>query len=68
MGVGMRGYGFIRPDGRNDARPKGEREIFVHATAVEHAGLPGLAEGQRLSYDVTLSDDGRPFATNLQLV
>jgi cold shock protein len=36
-----KGYGFIRPDGGHDSGPNGEREIFVHASAVEQAGLPG---------------------------
>ena len=40
-----RGFGFISPDGGGD-------DVFVHATAVEAAGLPSLAEGQRVSFDV----------------
>ena len=62
-----KGYGFIRPDGGDDGGPHGEREIFVHATAVEQAGLPGLVEGERVVYEVTLSPDGSPFATNLRV-
>ena len=40
-----RGYGFIKPD-------DGGRDVFVHVTAVERAGLKSLTEGQRLSFDV----------------
>jgi CspA family cold shock protein len=42
---GERGYGFIKPD-------DGGRDVFVHITAVEHAGLKTLAEGQRIQFDV----------------
>ena len=42
---GERGYGFIKPD-------DGGRDVFVHITAVEHAGLKALTEGQRISFDV----------------
>ena len=63
-----KGYGFIRPDGGHDAGPNGEREIFVHASAVEQAGLPGLADGERVIYEVMLSQDGSPFATNLKVI
>jgi CspA family cold shock protein len=40
-----RGFGFISPEG-------GAKDVFVHATAVEAAGMRDLAEGQRLSFDV----------------
>ena len=40
-----RGYGFIKPD-------DGGRDVFVHVTAVERAGLKSLTEGQRNSFDV----------------
>jgi cold shock protein len=63
-----RGYGFIRPDGWDDAGPHGGREVFVHANALEEAGLTGLSEGERVVYDVMLSGDGQPFATNLQVI
>ena len=40
-----KGYGFIQPD-------SGGKDVFVHATALERAGLRSLAEGQKVSYDV----------------
>ena len=40
----QKGYGFITPD-------KGGKDVFVHATALERAGLRGLAEGQKVSFD-----------------
>ena len=54
-----RGFGFIQPeDGGNDA--------FVHITAVEQAGLKGLNEGQRISFDVEPDKKGKgPKAVNL---
>jgi CspA family cold shock protein len=55
-----KGYGFIQPD-------NGGKDIFVHATALERAGMRGLAEGQKISYEVE-SDrrTGKESATNLQ--
>jgi len=41
---GQRGYGFIAPDG-------GGNDVFVHATALERAGIRGLVDGQSVSYD-----------------
>ena len=41
----QKGYGFIQPD-------SGGRDVFVHVSAVERAGLRGLAEGQKISYEV----------------
>ena len=40
-----KGFGFIAPDG-------GAQDVFVHATAVEEAGMRSLQEGQRVSFDV----------------
>src|SRR5262245_21200924 len=54
-----RGYGFIKPD-------DGGRDVFVHITAVERAGLQSLAEGQRISFDVEPDKKGKgPKAVNL---
>jgi CspA family cold shock protein len=40
-----KGYGFIAPD-------EGDRDVFVHITEVQNSGLSGLAEGQRISFEV----------------
>ena len=54
-----KGYGFIQPDG-------GGRDVFVHITAVERAGLKALNEGQRISFDVEPDKKGKgPKAVNL---
>jgi CspA family cold shock protein len=54
-----RGYGFVKPD-------DGGRDVFVHITAVEQAGLKGLNEGQRISFDVEPDKKGKgPKAVNL---
>lgn len=56
-----KGFGFITPDnGGNDA--------FVHVSALASAGVTGLAEGQKVSYDIENGRDGRQAAVNLQLV
>lgn len=55
-----RGFGFIAPDG-------GGSDVFVHASAVEAAGLPALTEGQKLSFEVkTDQRSGKPAASDLQ--
>lgn len=56
-----RGFGFISPEGSEG----GAKDVFVHATAVEAAGLPSLTEGQRLSFDVQ-SDAKGSKAVNLK--
>jgi cold shock protein len=43
---GQKGFGFIWPD-------DGSKDVFVHVSAVEQAGLSGLSEGQKLSYELT---------------
>src|SRR3984957_3510656 len=56
---GERGYGFIKPD-------DGGRDVFVHITAVERAGLKSLNEGQRIGFDVEPDKKGKgPKAGNL---
>ena len=55
-----KGFGFIQPDG-------GSRDVFVHISAVERAGLNSLDDGQKLSFDVETGRDGRQSAANLQL-
>ncbi|HZY48161.1 MAG TPA: cold-shock protein [Devosia sp.] len=56
-----KGFGFITPaDGSKDA--------FVHVTALERAGMSGLAEGQKVSYDLETGRDGKASAVNLALL
>lgn len=54
----QKGFGFIQPD-------NGGPDVFVHISAVERAGLRGLNEGQKISYDI-VSEKGRNSAANLQ--
>jgi CspA family cold shock protein len=56
----IKGFGFISPS-------DGSKDAFVHATALEAAGITGLAEGQRVSYDLESGRDGKMSATNLSL-
>ena len=55
-----KGYGFIQPD-------DGGKDVFVHMTAVQAAGLRGLNEGQKVSFEVEADKRG-PKAVNLKLV
>jgi CspA family cold shock protein len=56
----QRGFGFIRPT-------DGSKDVFVHISAVERAGMPSLEEGQKLSYELERGRDGRVSAVNLQV-
>ncbi len=56
-----KGYGFIAPDG-------GTKDVFVHITAVERAGLNGLQDDQKLSFDIEAGRDGREAAVNLAIL
>jgi len=53
-----RGFGFISPE-------DGTKDVFVHVSAVEQAGMGNLAEGQKVAFD-TQQDDRGPKAVNLQ--
>ena len=56
----MKGYGFIQPD-------NGGKDVFVHVSAVERAGMRGLAEGQKVSYELeTDRKSGKESAGNLK--
>ena len=55
-----KGFGFIAPDG-------GGKDVFVHVTAVQAAGLPGLSEGQRVEFDIQPDARGSK-AANLKAV
>jgi cold shock protein len=54
----QKGFGFITPS-------DGSRDVFVHATALERAGMTSLQEGQRVSYEV-VTERGKQAASNLQ--
>ena len=54
-----KGYGFIAPD-------EGGKDIFVHISAVERAGMTGLADNQKVSYELIEGRDGRESAGELQ--
>ncbi len=56
----QKGFGFITPT-------DGSKDVFVHISAVERAGMSTLNEGQRISYDV-VSERGKNAAANLQNV
>jgi cold shock protein len=59
---GQKGFGFIQP---ND----GSKDVFVHISAVERAGLAGLAEGQKVAFEIkTDKVRGKISAENLSLV
>ena len=56
-----KGFGFIQPD-------NGGADVFVHISAVERAGMQGLAEGQKLQFDVVRDNkSGKSSAGNLQI-
>ena len=56
-----KGFGFIQPE-------KGTKDIFVHISALERAGLTHLDDGQKVTYDIESGRDGRESAANLALV
>ena len=55
-----KGFGFIAPDG-------GKKDVFVHITALERAGIRELRDGQKVTFDSEAGRDGREAATNLAL-
>ena len=56
-----KGFGFIAPE-------SGGKDVFVHISAVERAGLRGLNDGQASNYDLEKGRDGRESAINLAFV
>jgi len=58
---GQKGYGFIQPD-------DGAKDVFVHISAVERAGLSDLKEGQQVTFDLERGQQGKTSAINLQAV
>ncbi len=55
----QKGYGFIQPD-------DGSKDVFVHISAVERAGMGSLNEGQKLSFELERGQQGKTSAVNLQ--
>lgn len=58
---GTKGYGFIAPD-------DGGKDVFVHISAVERAGLKALDDNQKVSYELQDGRDGRASASELQVL
>ena len=56
---GQKGFGFIQPS-------DGSKDVFVHISAVERAGLSSLNEGQKVSYEV-VNERGKSAAANLKV-
>jgi CspA family cold shock protein len=56
-----KGFGFIAPE-------TGGKDVFVHISAVERSGLSGLADGQKVSFDLERDRQGRDSAANLKAV
>jgi CspA family cold shock protein len=56
-----KGFGFISPE-------NGEKDAFVHISAVQRSGLQGLYEGDKVTFDLETGRDGKVSATNLTLV
>ena len=54
-----KGYGFITPD-------NGGKDVFVHVTAVQRAGLDGLNENQKVTFEVKTGRNGKESVTDLQ--
>ncbi len=54
-----KGFGFIAPD-------DGGKDVFVHISAVERAGMTGLADNQKISYELQAGRDGRSSAGDLK--
>lgn len=55
-----KGFGFIQPS-------EGGKDVFVHISAVERAGISALDEGQKVEYELATGRDGRASADNLRL-
>lgn len=55
-----KGFGFIQPE-------SGSKDVFVHISAVERAGIDRLDEGQKVTFDIEEGRDGRQSAGNLEL-
>lgn len=58
---GQKGFGFIEPE-------SGGKDVFVHVSALDRAGLGGLAEGQKVEFDLEQDRQGRSAAANLKVI
>ena len=56
-----KGFGFIQAD-------DGSKDVFVHISAVEQAGMSTLADGQKIEYELVKGKDGKSSASNLKAV
>jgi cold shock protein len=56
-----KGYGFIQPE-------DGSKDVFVHISAVQRAGLQGLREGQKVKYELMMGRNGKSSAENLTVL
>jgi len=56
-----KGFGFIQPD-------DGSKDVFVHISAVERAGLNTLSENQKVSFDLENGNNGKVSAANLRAI
>jgi CspA family cold shock protein len=56
-----KGFGFIEPEDKS-------KDVFIHISALERAGINGLAEGQKIEYELGAGRDGRSSAENVKLV
>lgn len=56
-----KGYGFISPE-------SGEKDVFVHISAVQRSGLQGLYEGDKVTFELETGRDGKVSAANLTLL
>ncbi|MDP7149560.1 MAG: cold-shock protein [Paracoccaceae bacterium] len=56
-----KGYGFIAPD-------DGGKDVFVHISAVERSGLTGLADNEKVSFEMREGRDGRQMASDLEKI
>ena len=55
-----KGFGFIQPE-------SGSRDVFLHVSTVERAGLSNIGDGQKVHFDIEKGRDGRESAVNLRL-
>lgn len=56
-----KGFGFIQPE-------KGSKDVFLHISALERAGLTSIDDNQKVTYDIESGRDGRESASNIALV